>query len=158
MDIEINAWSTLFLNIKTNLILNVYPEKCIKFNQTVSRIRSWEIWNFARHLRLTYRIAPRDWRVSRRSCTSYLKQSDRNSREPAYKAFSQGFCASWLATNCVLWMLWNVQPWLACISFGCKSKNFENPNIFATRDWRTCPLGSGWKYQSALSIPMASFY
>ena len=26
-------------------------------------------------------------------------------------------------------------PWLACIKFGFRSENFENPNIFATRDW-----------------------
>ena len=52
VDIEINAWSSLFLNIETNLILNLYPEKCIKFNQSESGIWSREIWNFARHLRL----------------------------------------------------------------------------------------------------------
>ena len=28
----------LFLNIKTNLILYLYPEKCIKFNQSESHI------------------------------------------------------------------------------------------------------------------------
>ena len=32
VDIEINAWSSLFLNIENNLILSLYPEKCIKFN------------------------------------------------------------------------------------------------------------------------------
>ena len=31
VDIEINAWSSLFLNLKTNLILYLYPEKCMKF-------------------------------------------------------------------------------------------------------------------------------
>ena len=40
VDIEINAWSTLFLNLETNLILYLYSEKCIKFNQSESRIRS----------------------------------------------------------------------------------------------------------------------
>ena len=30
VDIEINAWSSLFHNIETNLILYLYPEKCIK--------------------------------------------------------------------------------------------------------------------------------
>ena len=54
-NIEINAWSSLFLNIKTNLILYLYPEKCIKFNQSESRLRNLEIWNFAHHLRLIYR-------------------------------------------------------------------------------------------------------
>ena len=49
VDIEIKAWYFLFLNLETNLILYLYPEKCIKFNQSESRIRSWEIWNFARH-------------------------------------------------------------------------------------------------------------
>ena len=34
VDIEINAWSSLFLNLKTNLILYLYPEKCIKLNQS----------------------------------------------------------------------------------------------------------------------------
>ena len=29
LDIEIIAWSSLFLNIETNLILYFYPEKCI---------------------------------------------------------------------------------------------------------------------------------
>ena len=55
VDIEINAWSSLFLNLETNLILYLYHEKCIKFNQSESRIRSREIWNFARHLGLIYR-------------------------------------------------------------------------------------------------------
>ena len=31
---EINAWSSLFLNNETNLILYLYSEKCIKFNQS----------------------------------------------------------------------------------------------------------------------------
>ena len=35
------------------LILYLYSEKCIKFNQSESRIRSRKIWNFARHLRYT---------------------------------------------------------------------------------------------------------
>jgi len=35
VDIEINAWSSLFPIIETNLILCLYPEKCIKFNQSV---------------------------------------------------------------------------------------------------------------------------
>ena len=43
VDIEIYAWSSLFLNIETNLILYLYPEKGIKFNQSESRIRSREI-------------------------------------------------------------------------------------------------------------------
>ena len=55
VDIEINAWSSLFLNLMTNLILFLYPEKCIKFNQTEKRIRSREIWNFACHLRFIYK-------------------------------------------------------------------------------------------------------
>ena len=55
MDIEINARSSLFLNLETYLILYLYPEKCIKFNQSESFIRSWKIWNFARHFRLIYR-------------------------------------------------------------------------------------------------------
>ena len=50
VDIEINAWSSLFLYLETNLILYLYPEKYIKFNQSESRIRSREIKNFARHL------------------------------------------------------------------------------------------------------------
>ena len=32
VDIEINAWSSLFPNIKTNLIMYLYPEKCINVN------------------------------------------------------------------------------------------------------------------------------
>jgi len=55
VDIEINAWSTLFLNLETNLILYLYPEMCIKLNQSESCIWSREIWNFARHLRLICR-------------------------------------------------------------------------------------------------------
>ena len=43
MDIEINAWSFLLLNFETNLILCLYPEKCIKFNQSEWRIRSREV-------------------------------------------------------------------------------------------------------------------
>ena len=54
VDIEIIAWSSLFLNLETNLILYLYPEKCINFIQVESRIRSREIWNFAHHLRLIY--------------------------------------------------------------------------------------------------------
>ena len=34
VDIEINASSSLFLNLETNLILYLHPEKCIKFNQS----------------------------------------------------------------------------------------------------------------------------
>ena len=40
VDIEINAWSSLFLNIETNLILYLYTEKFIKFNQSESHIWS----------------------------------------------------------------------------------------------------------------------
>ena len=44
VDIEINAWSSLFLNIETNLILYLYPKKCIKFNQfRVSEAGKFEI-------------------------------------------------------------------------------------------------------------------
>ena len=38
VDIELNAWPSLFLNIETNLILYLYPEKFIKFNQLQSRV------------------------------------------------------------------------------------------------------------------------
>ena len=38
VDIEINACSSLFLNIKTNLISYLYPKTCKKFNQSESRI------------------------------------------------------------------------------------------------------------------------
>ena len=39
VDIEINAWSSLFHNIEINLILlYLYPKECIKFNQSESRI------------------------------------------------------------------------------------------------------------------------
>ena len=55
MDIEINAWSSFFLNLETSLILYLYPEKCIRFNQSESLIRIREIWNFARHLRFINR-------------------------------------------------------------------------------------------------------
>ena len=44
VDIKINAWSSLFLNLETNLVLYMYPEKCKEFNQSESRIRSREIW------------------------------------------------------------------------------------------------------------------
>ena len=43
MDIEINAWSFILPNFETNLILCLYPEKCIKFNQSEWRIRSREV-------------------------------------------------------------------------------------------------------------------
>ena len=35
-----NAWSLIFINLKINLILSLYPERCLKFNQLsgVSRI------------------------------------------------------------------------------------------------------------------------
>ena len=36
VDIEINVWSSL--NLETNLILYLYPEKCLKFYQSESRI------------------------------------------------------------------------------------------------------------------------
>ena len=55
VDIEINAWSSLLFNLETKLILYLYPEKFIKFNQSESSIRSRSISNFRRHLRLTYR-------------------------------------------------------------------------------------------------------
>ena len=55
MDIKINAQYSLFLNLKTNLILFLYPKKCIKFNQSESLFRSPKIWNFARHLRFLNR-------------------------------------------------------------------------------------------------------
>ena len=38
VDIEIDAWSSLFLNVEANLILYLYPEKCIKFNSIQSRM------------------------------------------------------------------------------------------------------------------------
>ena len=45
VDIEINAWSSLFLNLETNLILYLYSEKCIKStNQSlVSEAGKFEI-------------------------------------------------------------------------------------------------------------------
>ena len=43
VDIKIYAWSSLFLNIENNLILYLYPEKCIKFNQSE---RIYEADNF----------------------------------------------------------------------------------------------------------------
>ena len=47
VDIEINAWSSLFLNLETNLILYLFPENCIKFNQSESRIQKREeLYNF----------------------------------------------------------------------------------------------------------------
>ena len=33
MDFEINTWSPLFINLKTNLILSLYLEKCIQFEK-----------------------------------------------------------------------------------------------------------------------------
>ena len=39
VDIEINAWSSLFY-IETNLVLYLLPIKCIKLNQSESRILS----------------------------------------------------------------------------------------------------------------------
>ena len=36
VDIEINVWSSL--NLETNLILYLYPEKCLNFYQSESRI------------------------------------------------------------------------------------------------------------------------
>ena len=40
VDIEINAWSSHFLHNETNLILYLYLEHCLKFNQLESRIWS----------------------------------------------------------------------------------------------------------------------
>ena len=40
VDIEINAWSSLFPIIENNLILYLYPKKCIKFIQSESSIWS----------------------------------------------------------------------------------------------------------------------
>ena len=37
VDNEINAWSSPFLNLETNLIFYLYPEKCTKYNQSESR-------------------------------------------------------------------------------------------------------------------------
>ena len=34
VDIEINAWSPLFANLKIVLILSLYPVKFLKFNQS----------------------------------------------------------------------------------------------------------------------------
>jgi len=39
VDIEINVQSSLLHNIETNLILYLYPEKCIKFNQLELHIK-----------------------------------------------------------------------------------------------------------------------
>ena len=55
VDIESKSWSSLFLNLETSLILYLYPEKCIKLNQSEWRIRGREIWIFSRHLRLICR-------------------------------------------------------------------------------------------------------
>ena len=55
MDIEINGWSSPLLDLETNLILYLYPEKCIKLDKSESCIRSRKIWNFARHLRIIYK-------------------------------------------------------------------------------------------------------
>ena len=38
VDIEINAWSSLFHNIETKPILYLYPEKCIESIQSWSRV------------------------------------------------------------------------------------------------------------------------
>ena len=55
--IEVNAWSSLLVNFKINLILSLYQQKCIELNQSsvvwttrTANQRSREIWNFARHL------------------------------------------------------------------------------------------------------------
>jgi len=71
VDIEINAWSSVFLNLETNLIMYLYPEKCIKFNQSESRIRRRQILNFARHLRLIYRNG-RDFIISKNRLLIFL--------------------------------------------------------------------------------------
>ena len=47
VDIEINAWSSLFLNIETNLILYLYLEKCMKFKVTYRVSEAEKILNFA---------------------------------------------------------------------------------------------------------------
>ena len=47
-DIKINAWSSLFPFIESNLILHLYPEKCIKFNQSESCIYRAEKFNILR--------------------------------------------------------------------------------------------------------------
>ena len=43
VDIKINAWSSLILNLETNLILYLYPEKCIK---STNQSRVSEAGNF----------------------------------------------------------------------------------------------------------------
>jgi len=48
VDIEINAWFSLFLNIETNLILYLYPEKCIKSIQSWSRVYDAEKFEILR--------------------------------------------------------------------------------------------------------------
>ena len=35
---EINAWSSLFLNLEANLILYLYPEKCIQNSTNQSSV------------------------------------------------------------------------------------------------------------------------
>ena len=43
VDIEINAWSPLFINLKINLIFNLYPEIQVSTNHSVDcRIRTSE--------------------------------------------------------------------------------------------------------------------
>ena len=53
VDIKINAWFSFFLNIEANLILYLYPEKCIKFNSIQSRMCEADKFEILRaHLRL----------------------------------------------------------------------------------------------------------
>jgi len=55
VDIEINAWSSLFLNLETNLILYLYSKKCIKTTNQSRESEAGKFEFFARHLRLIYR-------------------------------------------------------------------------------------------------------
>ena len=42
VDIEINAWSSLLLNLETNLILYLYPVKCINSTNQSRVIEAWK--------------------------------------------------------------------------------------------------------------------
>ena len=60
MDIEINAWPSLFLNIETNLILYLYPEKFIELKnvELTSTFLLYIGLVYHHHEILNYRIEP----------------------------------------------------------------------------------------------------
>ena len=74
VNIEINVFSPLCINLKINLIFSSYPEKCIKCNQSEWRaIRNQEIKNFRRHLMKELSLVEIRWGYPKRGKKGKLK-------------------------------------------------------------------------------------